>query len=83
MIFVTNINKTDGPARSNIEHCDKDRVVVFSLEMGAEQLCQRLVSMNSSVDSTALRSGKMTDSQWTNVQNSIEELNNKVKWKFN
>lgn len=53
---------------------EKDRVVVFSLEMGQEQLCQRLVSMNSNVESSALRSGKMSDTDWANVQSSIETL---------
>ncbi|MBQ0045674.1 MAG: replicative DNA helicase [Mycoplasma sp.] len=53
---------------------EKDRVVIFSLEMGQEQLCQRLVSLNSKVESSALRSGRMSDSEWTEVQSSIEEL---------
>lgn len=53
---------------------DKDRIVVFSLEMGAEQLCQRLVSLNARVDSTALRSGKMSDAEWASVQTAIENI---------
>lgn len=53
---------------------DKDRIVVFSLEMGAEQLCQRLVSMDARVDSTALRSGKMSDAEWNSVQVAVENL---------
>lgn len=53
---------------------EKDRVVIFSLEMGKEQLCQRLVSINSFVDSSALRSGKMSDAEWSKVQSTIDDL---------
>ncbi len=53
---------------------DKERIVVFSLEMSAAQLCQRLVSMNARVEASSLRSGRMSDSEWHQVQSAIEEL---------
>lgn len=53
---------------------ENDKIVFFSLEMGQEQLCQRLVSLNANVESTALRSGKMSDEQWGAVQSAIEEI---------
>lgn len=53
---------------------EKDRVVIFSLEMGKEQLCQRLVSINALVDSSSLRSGKMSDADWAKVQSTIDDL---------
>lgn len=53
---------------------EKDRVVIFSLEMGKEQLCQRLVSLNAGVEASALRSGKMSDIDWERVQSTVETL---------
>ncbi len=53
---------------------EKEKVVIFSLEMSQEQLCQRLVSMNARVEASALRSGRMSDHDWTNVQSSIDEI---------
>ena len=51
-----------------------DKVVIFSLEMGKDQLCQRLISMNSNVESNSLRSGKMSDIDWESVKSASIEL---------
>jgi replicative DNA helicase len=40
------------------------RVAVFSLEMSSEQLLQRLVSMETRIDSQRLRLGTLTDEEW-------------------
>lgn len=40
------------------------RVAIFSLEMSAEQLMQRLVSMETEIDSQRLRLGKLTEDEW-------------------
>jgi len=53
---------------------DKDKVVVFSLEMGKEQLCQRLVAMESSVTSNSLRTGQMSDYEWESVKTALDGL---------
>ncbi len=42
-------------------------VALFSLEMSKEQLVNRLFSMESRVDSQALRSGNLNDSDWTSL----------------
>lgn len=39
-------------------------VVIFSLEMSKEQLINRLLSLESKVDSQAIRTGNMNDSDW-------------------
>ena len=39
-------------------------VAIFSLEMSAEQLVQRLVSMETGIDSQRLRRGDLTEDEW-------------------
>lgn len=72
-IALNFVNNAANAIKENMTS-EKDRVVIFSLEMGQEQLCQRLVSLNARVDSSSLRSGKMTDNEWTSVQSTIENL---------
>ncbi len=42
-------------------------VAVFSLEMSKEQLVNRLFSLESRVDSQLLRTGNLSDSDWSNL----------------
>ncbi len=42
-------------------------VALFSLEMSKEQLVNRLFAMESRVDSQALRTGNLNDSDWTSL----------------
>ncbi|MCD8397462.1 MAG: replicative DNA helicase [Lachnospiraceae bacterium] len=42
-------------------------VAVFSLEMSKEQLVNRLFAMESRVESQALRTGNLSDSEWANL----------------
>ncbi len=53
---------------------DKEKVVIFSLEMGKEQLCQRFVSMDTRLPSGNLRSGRLDDMQWDSVKVALENL---------
>lgn len=43
---------------------DNKSAVIFSLEMSKEQLVNRLLSLESSVDSKAIRNGKVTAQDW-------------------
>ena len=45
----------------------KKRVAFFSLEMGKEQLCSRLLSTEASVEGTKLRSGELSNVEWTRL----------------
>ena len=45
-------------------------VAVFSLEMSKEQLVNRLLTMESRVDSQVLRSGRLSDADWDQVVES-------------
>ncbi|WP_026509628.1 MULTISPECIES: replicative DNA helicase [unclassified Butyrivibrio] len=63
--FVLNI------AQHMAFHQDKT-VAVFSLEMSKEQLVNRLMSMESHVDSQHIRTGNMTDMDWENLIESAD-----------
>ncbi len=50
-------------------------VAFFSLEMPAEQLMLRLLSIQTSIPLQKLRVGDMNDDQWTNLNNAIDKMN--------
>ncbi len=49
-------------------------VLVFSLEMGHAELTQRILSMESRVDSSKLRSGRLTEADWTKLGRAVGRL---------
>jgi replicative DNA helicase len=52
----------------------KKHVAVFSLEMSNEQLVQRLIAQETGIDSTRLRSGKLSADEWLLFTQAIEVL---------
>lgn len=46
--------------------------VVFSLEMAAESLGKRILSMNSRVEATKLRDGNLSDTEWEKLIESVK-----------
>ena len=52
---------------------EKVPVVIFSLEMSAEQLVTRLVSVDSMVEAKSLKTGEITDDDWIKI---VETTNN-------
>lgn len=42
-------------------------VAIFSLEMGAESLVDRMLAAEGMVDSHNLRTGQLTDQEWNNI----------------
>lgn len=52
----------------------KEPVLVFSLEMGKEQLVDRLLAMESGVDAWALRTGNLTDSDFEKIGEAMGTL---------
>lgn len=50
--------------------------MVFSLEMSKEQLVNRMLSMESNVDSQKLRTGSLTDSDWDAVVEGVGTIGN-------
>jgi replicative DNA helicase len=53
---------------------DIKSVGFFSLEMSAEQLSTRLLAMNSNVDASSLRSGKINESEYNRLRSTADEL---------
>ena len=49
-------------------------VAIFSLEMPADQLTLRMLSAKSKVPMQKLRTGKLDDSDWSAVNQSVQEL---------
>lgn len=49
---------------------------IFSLEMSKDQLVKRIISMNSKVDSQAIRSGELQDEDWTKIVESAKTIGN-------
>jgi replicative DNA helicase len=52
----------------------KATVAIFSLEMSAEQLASRLLSMESGVDSPRIRSGQLNDQEMRKVDHAVNFL---------
>jgi replicative DNA helicase len=52
----------------------KEPVLIFSLEMGKEQLVDRLLSMESGVDAWALRTGNLTDDDFERLGEAMGAL---------
>ncbi|ENU1966950.1 replicative DNA helicase [Streptococcus pyogenes] len=58
--FVLNIAQNVGTKQ-------RKTVAIFSLEMGAESLVDRMLAAEGMVDSHSLRTGQLTDQDWNNV----------------
>jgi replicative DNA helicase len=55
-------------------------IMMFSLEMGQEQLVRRLMSMEASVDQTRLRNGDIPDEQWDQLMAAASTLSTERMW---
>ena len=53
---------------------EKPYVAFFSLEMGSDQLVSRMLSAESHVNSTAIRTGELTPVQWQQISLARESL---------
>lgn len=65
-------------AAKNAALIHKKHVAIFSLEMAAEQLVQRLISQETGIDSQRLRTGKLQEEEWPLFAHAIEVLNDTV-----
>ena len=52
-------------------------VAIFSLEMGAEQLAQRLISSVANIDAQKLRKARLEDEEWGNFTKALKLLEDK------
>lgn len=58
----------------NVAKKTRQPVVFFSLEMSATELTQRILSAESQVDSDRLRSGRLSEPDWTKISEAIGRL---------
>ncbi len=49
-------------------------VAIFSLEMSALQLAQRLISMDAEIEGGKMRNGQLDEEEWARLQESIERV---------
>jgi replicative DNA helicase len=61
-------------AAKNAAQTHKKRIAIFSLEMSNEQLVQRLIAQETGIDTHHLRTGKLTENEWTLFAHAIEIL---------
>jgi replicative DNA helicase len=52
----------------------EQNVVFFSLEMGAEQLIQRLISIHTGIELSIIRSGQLSQTQWDQYNKQVNDL---------
>lgn len=52
-------------------------VLVFSLEMPAEQIMMRMLASLSRVNQTSIRTARLEDADWARIQSSVKMLNDK------
>lgn len=59
---------------SNASFQFNKKVAVFSLEMSKMQLMKRLISSEAEINSLLLKSGKLDDQQWNQLNEKVERL---------
>ena len=59
---------------TNVARQTKKKVCVFSLEMSAPQLVNRIISSEALVDSHSLRTGELTPEQWVHIAQATSQL---------
>src|SRR5690606_13285911 len=55
-------------------------VLFFSLEMGHLELTQRLIAAEARIDATKLRTGRLTDADWTKITKAMGRLGEGRLW---
>lgn len=55
-------------------------VLFFSLEMGHMEITQRLIAAEARVDSSKMRTGRLTDSDWSRITKAIGRLGEGRMW---
>ncbi|MDR7097488.1 replicative DNA helicase [Hydrogenophaga laconesensis] len=58
----------------HVARIQKLPVVIFSLEMGANQLADRLTCSMGRIDASRFRTGKLTDEDWLRFSEAAEEM---------
>ncbi len=59
---------------TNVAQATKKKVCIFSLEMSADQLVNRMLSSEAMVDSYALRTGELKPEEWEHIADASAKL---------
>ena len=59
---------------SNVAKSSKKAVCIFTLEMSNEQVVSRLLSSEALIDSYKMRTGNLTDNEWTELAHAAARL---------
>lgn len=59
---------------TNVAKSTKKAVCIFSLEMSSDQLVTRILSSEAMVESNALRSGNLSEEDWTKLAHAAAEI---------
>jgi replicative DNA helicase len=62
---------------SNAAKYSEENVAIFSLEMGKEQLINRMISAEGNIDGQKLRTGNLSAEDWTALSYAIGNLSNR------
>lgn len=76
--FLLNASKEilkDSNHLDNHSNGNQDIVLMFSMEMGNLQICQRIVSIESGVDMNSIRRGTLDSIQITSISDTFSKLN--------
>src|SRR5699024_4536900 len=60
----------------NVAVNTEENVAIFSLEMGADQLVQRMLCAEGNIDSQRLRTGSLIDEDWGKLTMAMGSLSN-------
>src|SRR3954464_8483306 len=61
---------------ANVATKTDEKVAIFSLEMGAEQLVMRMLCSEGNIDAQRLRTGSLTDDDWGKLTMAMGSLSN-------
>jgi replicative DNA helicase len=78
-VFVHNTSFALGMASHAALHASKP-VLVFSLEMGSLELSQRLLSAEARIDSKRVRTGQLSEDDWSRISQAIGRLASAPIW---
>jgi replicative DNA helicase len=78
-VFVHNTSFALGMASYAALHASKP-VLVFSLEMGSLELSQRLLSAEARIDSKRVRTGQLSEDDWSRISQAIGRLASAPIW---
>jgi replicative DNA helicase len=78
-VFVHNTAFALGMAAHAALHANKP-VLLFSLEMGSLELSQRLLSAEARIDSRRVRTGQLSEDDWSRISQAIGRLASAPIW---